>query len=110
MNIKLKCLRLAVDSIKAVEAPEYTLERAFRYESYVEKKSSDFDTNLEVDYLGLSRRTIVILRRNNVSKVYMLIRHTPEELLKFSNLGYKTLTDILLCLSDKNLSLPKDKT
>lgn len=53
--------------------------------------------------LGLGVREYNCIRMAKINSVYELVQYTAEELMKFRNFGQKSLSNIELALSKKNL-------
>ncbi|MCF0184287.1 MAG: hypothetical protein HUK01_08130 [Bacteroidaceae bacterium] len=78
---------------------------------------SDFDLmmgdgNVEektIESLGLSKTLFMILKKNGVHTIAQLTQCTPTELLSFTRLGKKWLSEIQETLKEKGLTLTQDR-
>ena len=78
------------------------LERENRWEAFF---ASPNTVDLSIADLGLSERPRSCLRRSGVDTVIQLLARTEDDLLAVTNLGQKSLDQIIDRLRERNLSL-----
>lgn len=84
-------------------------EEVIKEEKEEEPKEEDTNEELSVEEIGISTRTVNILKDNNIKKVKQLIKKRESAISELSGMGEKGIKEIKKALKKKKLQLKEEK-